>query len=176
MDPTTELRPMPSSDRGFARAARALVMGSTSPADLETRLRSLYPRTVVRERALANEPRVLYIYRDGRYQREGRDPWWQAGGLATASIDLRTGTIVKASQEWAALLGDGVDAIAGRPYTDFLLPEARDAASAVIQVLAETGEITSEALMRRIDGTTMAFQFHATLKEGRIDVVYRLRP
>jgi PAS domain-containing protein len=167
---------MPASDRGFARAARALATGSTSPNDLEARLRSLYPRAVVRERALANEPRVLYIYRDGRYQRENGDPWWRADGLATASIDLRTGTIVEASPEWAALLGDGVDAITGRSYTDFLLPEAREAAAAVIQVLAEVGEITSEALMRRIDGTTVPFQFHATLSGHRIEIVYRHRP
>jgi hypothetical protein len=30
--------------------------------------------------------------------------------------------------------------------------------------------------MRRIDGTTVPFQFHATLSGDRIDVVYRRRP
>jgi PAS domain S-box-containing protein len=167
---------MPSSDRGFARAARTLVVDARSPEELQTRLRSLYPRTVVRERALANEPRVLYIYRDGRYERDQRDPWWQGDGLATAVIDLRSGIIVHASREWATLLGDRVDAVAGRRYTEFLLPEARDAAAAVIQVIQEAGEITSEALMRRVDGSTVPFQFHATRSGDRISVVYRRRP
>jgi PAS domain-containing protein len=176
MDPTPELRPMPSSDPAFARAAAIFATDARSPAELQTRLRALYPRAVVRERSLVNEPPVLYLYRDGRYQREPQDGWWTRSDNATASIDLRTGTIVEASPEWASLLGDGVDRIQGRPYVDFLVPEAVDAAAAIIGSLRETGEITSEMLMRTLDGSLITLEFHAELRGDRIDVAYRPRP
>jgi PAS domain S-box-containing protein len=176
VDPSPELRPMPSSDPAFARAAGRLAADAESPAELEARLRAMYPRAVVRERALANEPRVLYIYRDGRYQRQRNDEWWTGSGNATAAIDLRTGTITAASREWAELLGDGVERVEGRPYRDFLVPEAAEAATEVIEALRESGELTSEMLMRTLDGSLIALDFHAVLTGDRIDVTYRPRP
>jgi len=166
---------MPSSDPAFARAAGRLAADAESPAELEARLRALYPRAVVRERALANEPRVLYIYRDGRYQRQPKDEWWTRPGTATAAVDLRTGRIVHASREWAELLGDGVDRVEGRPYRDFLVPEAAEAATEVIEALRDARELTSEMLMRTLDGSLIALEFHAVLVGDVINVTYRPR-
>lgn len=166
---------MPSSDPAFARAAGRLAAEAESPAELEARLRTLYPRAVVRERALANEPRVLYIYRDGRYQRQPKDEWWTGPGNATAVVDLRSGRIVQASREWAELLGDGVDRVEGRPYGDFLVPEAAEAATEVIAALRDSRELTSEMLMRTLDGSLIALEFHAVLVGDFINVTYRPR-
>ena len=176
MDPSPELRPLPSSDSAFARAAARFAADARSPADLQTRLRALYPRAVVRERALANEPPVLYLFRDGRYEPRPADAWWTRPGHATATIDLGSGVITSASREWAALLGDGVERIEGRPYADFLVPEAAEAALAIIDALREWGEVTSEMLMRTLDGALVTFEFHAELEGDRIDVTYRPRP
>jgi PAS domain S-box-containing protein len=166
---------MPRSDQAFARAAQRLAATVDSPSELEGRLRAVYPRTVVRERALSGEPPILYIYRDGRYEPEIADRWWEGTGVATAVIDLRTGTITEASAEWAAILGDSVDRLAGRPYTDFLVPEAAETALEIINALRASGEVTSEMLMRRADGTVVTLEFRAVLVDERIEVAYRPR-
>ena len=61
----------PRSDAGFvAFAEAALADGVTSPNAFQARLRSRYPRAVVRERELASEPfTIWYCYREGRWVR-----------------------------------------------------------------------------------------------------------
>lgn len=61
----------PRSDADFvAFAEAALADGVTSPEAFQERLRSQYPRAVVRERELASEPfTIWYCYRDGRWVR-----------------------------------------------------------------------------------------------------------
>jgi hypothetical protein len=63
----------PAGDREFeADIDSALTGGVLEPEDLETRLRQVYPRVVVRPRALADERHsVWYVYRDGRWTSEG---------------------------------------------------------------------------------------------------------
>ena len=171
-----DIRPMPRSDPAFGRAARAIAARATSPAAVQSELRSLYPHAVVRERGLASEPRVLYIYRDGYFRGDDDDRWWEREPVATAHIDLETGLISHSSTEFAALLGDGVGAVAGRPFMDFLLPEARAAAAEIIETLRQEGEVVSHMLLRRLDGSLARYEFRATLEGGRIDISYRPRP
>lgn len=61
----------PRSDADFvAFAEAALADGATNPDAFQERLRSRYPRAVVRERELASEPfTIWYCYRDGRWVR-----------------------------------------------------------------------------------------------------------
>lgn len=61
----------PRSDADFvAFAEAALADGATNPEAFQERLRSRYPRAVVRERELASEPfTIWYCYRDGRWVR-----------------------------------------------------------------------------------------------------------
>ncbi len=78
--PVVPMRMIPASDAAFVRAARRLATGAISAGELQRRLRALYPRAIVRERDLSNEPRALYVYRDGHYQldpeeRSARRDW-----------------------------------------------------------------------------------------------------
>jgi hypothetical protein len=57
----------PRSDARFARIVELLIEGADGPEDLEARLRRSYPDALVRERDLADEPSVWYVYRDGRW-------------------------------------------------------------------------------------------------------------
>ena len=164
---------MPRSDRAFTNAAERLAGEAESPRDLERSLRALYPQAVVRERGLANESRVLYIYRDGHYQPEHHDPWWEREPVATARIDVTNGVITDASAEFAALLGNGPDVLVGRSYASFLLPEAVSAAAALLDALRETGSVTSKMLLLRIDGSLVTLEFHAVLRGHTVEVVYR---
>jgi hypothetical protein len=61
----------PRSDADFvAFAEDLLALGVTTPGVFQDRLRSRYPRAVVRERELASEPfTIWYCYRDGRWVR-----------------------------------------------------------------------------------------------------------
>ncbi|MEO8252081.1 MAG: hypothetical protein ABI978_04620 [Chloroflexota bacterium] len=66
-EPTLVLNP--ADDVEFAAYAQALLgSGAASVAELEERLRVVYPLTVVHARALDGE-RILvwYVYRDGRW-------------------------------------------------------------------------------------------------------------
>ena len=58
----------PADDPEFAAAVEQSMGEGISAADLQQRLRKVYPRAVVRPRGLANEPFVVwYVYRDGRW-------------------------------------------------------------------------------------------------------------
>ena len=59
----------PADDGVFAAFAQALLdHGAATVAELERRLRSVYPGTVVHVRELVAEPVLIwYVYRDGRW-------------------------------------------------------------------------------------------------------------
>lgn len=65
----------PRDDVVFARAAWAgLLGGAITPDRLQAVLRARYPTAVVRERALSEEPfLVWYVYRDGHWIRSASD-------------------------------------------------------------------------------------------------------
>jgi hypothetical protein len=60
----------PRSDAEFSDLAHQLAAdGADSPAILERELRAHYPRAVVRERNLSNEPiTTWYVYREGTWE------------------------------------------------------------------------------------------------------------
>jgi hypothetical protein len=58
----------PPTDARFVRIVGVLIEeGVADAAALQGRLRRLYPRAVVRERDLADEPPLWYVYRDGHW-------------------------------------------------------------------------------------------------------------
>jgi hypothetical protein len=67
----TQTRPtlsvFPSSDRAFRALAEAwLETFGDDPERLQGQLRKRYPRAIVRQRDLSQEPlRIWYVYRDG---------------------------------------------------------------------------------------------------------------
>lgn len=62
----------PYDDEAFVLAAnQALDAGAPSPEALEVALRARYPRVIVRERGLSQEPAAWYVYREGSWIETG---------------------------------------------------------------------------------------------------------
>jgi PAS domain S-box-containing protein len=166
---------IPSRDRAFRRVVERVVAeeGIASAAGLAERLRSLYPCVAVFERLLSGDQGHLYVYRDGYYKRDPAERWWDEPGVARVCVAVATGRLTYASDEWGALLGTEASALIDRHYTDFVLPDARPSAQAMFEALLEGGEVRSEALVVRGDGSPIAIEFRATREDDEIDIRYR---
>jgi hypothetical protein len=64
-----------SSDAAFRDHVQR-VRRRASPADLEIRLRRIFPRVVVRERTISGEDPAWYVYRDGAWGSSLSGSWW----------------------------------------------------------------------------------------------------
>jgi PAS domain S-box-containing protein len=165
----------PSSDRAFARVVDRVgaQTTATSREEVARRLRPLFPRVAVFEQQLTGEPIRLYVFRDGRYEAQPPDRWWDEPGVATVCLDAASGRLTKVSSEYAALMRAEPDDLIGRHYSEFVAPEAREVASGMFEALAEDREVSTSALVRRVDGTTVRIDLHASRQDGEIDVRYR---
>jgi hypothetical protein len=74
MTPTLIINPI--DDQIFAAYAHVLVEhGALSVAELERRLRTIYPRATVHPRDLSGESMsIWYVYREGHWTPRGGDP------------------------------------------------------------------------------------------------------
>jgi PAS domain S-box-containing protein len=165
----------PSSDRAFKRVVEHVGADTTSTSkdEVARRLRPLFPRVAVFEQQLTGEPTRLYVFRDGRYEAKSTESWWDKPGVACVCVSASTGRLIDVSSEYAALMHAEPSDLVGRHYTDFVQPEARDAAGAMFEALTEDRDVSSEALIRRVDGTTVRIELHASREDGEIDVRYR---
>jgi len=166
---------IPSNDVALRRVVDRLTETDhpETADDLAERLRPLYPKIAVFERQLSGERAQFYVYRDGRYEPERRDEWWEAPGVPCVHVSAQTGRLTAVSGEWAALMRAESSDLVGRHFVDFVLPEARDAAQAMFEAVSQFHEVRSEALVRRVDGTTIPIEFRAIRREDLIEVCYR---
>lgn len=172
------IQTFPSRDRAFSRAVERLVRRKPdAPASqLVEDLRLLYPRVAIFERQLSNELPVYYAYRDGRFEPERPEPWWTHANVAIVTVSARTGLVTDVSDSWAEFMRGDPKALIGRHFTDFLLPQARDAGVGLFEAVVEEGGVRSEALVQRADGTTVPIEFRAALLGDEIEVAYRELP
>jgi PAS domain S-box-containing protein len=166
---------IPSHDVALRRVVDRITEDThpESAADLASRLRPLFPKVAVFERQLSGEHAQLYVYRDGRYEPEPRDPWWDAPEVARVHVSAATGMLTQVSGAWARLMRAAADELAGRNFVDFVLPEARAAALAMFEAVSQFREVRSEALVQRPDGSTLPIEFRAVRRDGDIEVSYR---
>jgi PAS domain S-box-containing protein len=178
MSPRPIVTTIPSSDGAFRRAVErvATEAGGHAKEELARRLKPVFPRVAVFERSLTGEPPQLYVFRDGRYEADRDDRWWEAEGVACVCLSASTGRLTYVSPEYAAIMGAQPEQLVGRHYLDFVQPEAVDAASAMFDALANDREVITEAVIRRVDGTPVRIQLHAERQDGEVDVRYRLIP
>jgi PAS domain-containing protein len=169
-------RPIPSGDRVFTRIVEAAATDAQSPEDLEQRLRPLFPRATVTERGLAGEPRIVYVYRDGHFTTDSDEPWWEQPDVARVTLDAETGVMTAVNERWAELMGEPPGKLTGRPYTDFVLPEALPTAQALLGSILELGEARSSVVLRRPDGRLITIEFRAVLDGRLLRVAYRPVP
>ena len=175
MEQRPRVTTFPSSDGAFRRAAERVALGAPGRAkdELARRLRPLFPRVAVFERGLAGEPPQLYAFRDGRYEADPHDRWWEADDVARVHLSAATGRLTTVSPEYAAIIGARPDDLVGRHYLEFVEPDAVDAAQAMFEALANDREVITEAVIRRADGSSIPIQLHAARQGGQIDVRYR---
>ena len=167
----------PSSDGAFRRAVERVNVHTVRAKDeLARRLRPLFPRVAVFERELTGEAPQLYVFRDGHFQSSPEDRWWEADGVACVCISATTGCLTSVSPEYAEIVRGDPHELIGRHYLDFVLPEAVDAAEALFEALTTDREVSTEAVLRRVDGSPVRIQLHAAREEGEIDVRYRVLP
>lgn len=169
------IQTFPSRDLAFSRAVERLVRHNprAEAAELEYELRQLYPRVALFRRQLSDELPLYYAYRDGRFQPEEDEAWWTPPATPVVAVSASTGQVTRVSDAWAAFMHGDHDTLVGRHFTDFLLSEARDAGVGLFEAVLEGGEVRSEALVQRADGTSVAIEFRAILEGDEIEVAYR---
>ena len=146
-----------------------------SAAELAVRLRPLFPRVAVFERQLSGEWPHLYVYRDGRYEPEPRDAWWDEPDVPCTRVSMQTGRLTSVTGTWAQLMRAQEADLVGRHFHDLVLPEARAAAQAMFEAVMQEREVRSQARVVRPDGTTILIEFRAVQQDGEIEVCYRPR-
>jgi hypothetical protein len=144
-----------------------------SAEQLADLLRPLFPRVAVFERQLSGERPLLYVYRDGRYEPERPDRWWEAAQAPCIRVSIESGRLTSVTGPWAGLMHTDADALLGRHFLEFVQPEARAAAQALFEVVDEQREVRSEARVVRPDGTAFAIEFRAVRSDGEIEVCFR---
>ena len=144
-----------------------------SPEELAEHLRPLYPRIAVIEGQLSGGRPPLYVYRDGRYEPESREPWWSEEDAAWVRVSVRTGKVVAASASWASLMRADLHGLPGRDYPDFVPPSARELEEAMFEALRDDEVVRSKAVAIRQDGTMLPIEFRGTRLDGEVDLFYR---
>lgn len=169
------IQTFPSRDRAFSRAVERLArqMPDAEAPELVDDLRHLYPRVTIFARQLSGEPPIYYAYRDGRFEPAHDEPWWTAERTPIVKVSAVSGRLTRVSEAWAAFMHGDSQSLLGRHFSEFLLPEARDTGVGLFEAVIETGEVRSEALVQRADGTHVAIEFHAVLTADEIEVAYR---
>ena len=85
----------PSSDPAFRRVVEHLGAdrSSTTTDELTRRLRPLYPRVAIFKQQLTGEPERVYVFRDGRYELDRSERWWEEPGVACVIVDVESGRL-----------------------------------------------------------------------------------
>jgi len=163
---------IPSSDTAFGRHVGRIQPETTSAAELEQRLRRIFPRVVVRERSLSGEAAAWYVYRDGRWQAPHAQRWWDENGLPRVRVS-KEGFLTEASRTAAGILGIDPADVGSHHFTDFIVPGTLDDAVALFRVVEEGSDLTATVLLRPLTGDVIAVDLY-TARDGD-DVVGIMR-
>jgi PAS domain-containing protein len=166
---------IPSSDAVLRRVVDDVTRTAApdSPDDLAQLLRPIFPRVAVFERLVSGERQNLYVYRDGRYEPEQRDRWWDAPDAPCVHVSPEDGRLTGVSGGWEGLMGRPDDEFVGHHFLEFVQPEARPVAQAMFQVLEAQPEVRSEAVVLRPDGKPLTIEFRAVRTDRDIEVCCR---
>lgn len=175
--PRAGIRTIPSSDAAFRALVDRIMAEGTfqTPTDLGRRLQRLFPRALVRDRALAGEPPVWYVYRDGAWRPSDDGPWWTRRDLPRIVVSPE-GFVVDANSLARGLLGmrgAGRDATP-RHFSEFVAPGTLTDAAALFEIVRSGHEIVATILIRPPDGNVIACDIRAARDDDRIVAVFRL--
>ena len=170
----TNLVTIPSGDAAFREHVERLLARHPArrPADFQARLRTIFPRVTVRERALSGEMPIWYVYRDGGWLPSLIQRWWEVQDLPRLAVSL-DGWIVEANPSARALLGIEMDP-EPRHFTDFVVPGTLADAQALFAVIEEGRDLTATVLLRPTSGDVIAIDLHVGREGDQLGAVFRL--
>lgn len=157
------IRTVPSGDRAFARFARHLLLSlpDHSPATLESRLRRVFPRAIVRRCDLEDAAdAVWYAYREGRWLPSDQAVWWLDDEVPLVVLDGAS-FVVEANDAAEAFVGDGRRSIVGRHLTDFAIEGTLAEALELQAAYVAEGEVSGTMQFRAASGAIRACEQHA---------------
>jgi PAS domain-containing protein len=135
---------IPSEDLGFAEhVSRVLVTRLyQTPAELQERLRRVYPTAVVRKRDLSGEMwPTWYVYRDSHVSRRDGGAWWERPDAAR--VAFRGHRIIDANAGMHALLSHPPGSLIGCPLADILPAGLDEDVEILLRMVREGRTITS---------------------------------
>lgn len=166
---------IPSSDAAFRehleRLAKEVAFGR--PAELEERLRRIFPRVVVRRSEVSGQGDTWYIYRDGVWRSSTEAPWWSDDRSPRLAV-TKDGWIEAANAPARAILGLAAGDALPRHYADFAAPGALQDTSELFDVIAGGRELEATILIRPTSGDVVACDLRAWIEGHRIVVAFRL--
>jgi len=164
---------IPSADAAFRAVVDRVRADAAPPAELERRLRRIFPRVIVRERKLSGEPSAWYVYRDGGWRSSEVRDWWQQEGVPRVVVST-TGFIVEANATAAGLLGINPETPELYHFTDFVVPGTLDDAQALFDVIGRGQDLAATILLRPLSGDVIAVDVHSSRENGSIVTEFRL--
>lgn len=166
---------IPTGDEAFAEIAHRLLENRDpkSAATLQARLRSVFPRAVVRARELAGESPALYVYRDGGWRSELHGLWWETPDLPRVAV-TRDGWLVEGNATALGVLGLDAADLGTRHFTDFVAPGTLADSLAIFDVVQDGKALTATVLLRPSSGYVIAVDIHAWREGDRLLAVLRL--
>lgn len=166
---------IPSSDPAFRAHVERLVhrAGPGDPEALETRLRRLFPRAVVRRRDIVGERPAWYVYRDGGWRSDLTGPWWEEPGLPRVVVSP-DGWITSANSTALGLLGMEAADLGSRHFTDFTTPGATDDSLSMFSIVAAGNPLTATVVLRPTSGDVIAIDIHTWREGDELIALFRL--
>jgi PAS domain-containing protein len=173
--PRPGIRTIPSSDVAFEAIVAQIAAegGFRTPRDLGERLRRLFPRVLVRDRALTGERPVWYVYRDGAWRPNEDAPWWTQPGLPRFVV-APDGSITKANALARGLLGIPVRDRRRLHFSHFVEPANQPDAAALFEIVKSGHELLATVVMRPLDGNVIACDLRAARENDELVGVFRL--
>jgi PAS domain-containing protein len=169
------VRVIPSNDSAFRQHVERLTARHVfrEPDELAARLRTLFPRVVVRASEVSDHADVWYVYRDGVWQSSADPRWWTDARtpLVLVTID---GWIEEANAPARAILGLSSSDPMPRFFTDFVVPGTLDDATDLFAVVAAGHELSATTLVRPTNGDVIACDLRAWSVDGWIHGAFRL--
>jgi PAS domain-containing protein len=172
--PRVRLVTIPTDDRAFAEIAERLREGrdASSSSALQARLRSIFPRAVVRARELTGESPAWYVYRDGSWRSELDGPWWETPDLPRIAF-TEDGWLEEANSTAQGLLGLDSAELGSHHHTDFVAPGTLADSVALFGIIREGKDLTATVLLRPSSGYVLPVDMHAWREGDRLLAVFR---
>ena len=173
--PPPRIMTIPSSDAAFREHVQQLTAREPSATadDLQARLRMIFPRVVVRERALSSEPLAWYVYRDGGWKAPSTGTWWQEPGLPRVHVSA-DGWMTEVNAAASGLLGISLTDTGPHHFTDFIVPGTLEDSMSLFRAIDVGMELEATVLLRPMTGDVIALDLRAARVDGEVVGVFRL--